>query len=389
MADRMPSSNVPPLRRLAIVGASARAAAYSAIRAGYEVVICDLFADADLRVLGVEVSEADDYPNDFLGWLVEQSCDGWLYTGGLENFPALVDRMASCKKLLGNTGDQLSKARSPTALAKLFPKNFPPTLATSRGLPTDGSWLAKSYCGAGGSGVRVHTDSGSTQAPFYQKRIDGKQSSATFVANGKQATLLGVTEQLIGEPWTGADEFQYCGSITGLELSSSTLQLVERIGQTLAMEFGLQGIFGIDFILEDEQIWLLEVNPRWPASLELLEQAGQFSGIALHVAACWEEELPGESFLFPSEEILGKAILFTPSDICISKKFTSDCLTNRGTIEVPQIADIPNFGTIIPAGRPVCTVFATGENWAEVRGDLQGKIKRPFEGISTASQLNG
>ena len=36
-------------KKLAIVGASVRAAAFSALRAGFEVVAADLFADADLR----------------------------------------------------------------------------------------------------------------------------------------------------------------------------------------------------------------------------------------------------------------------------------------------------------------------------------------------------
>ena len=78
---------------LAIVGASVRAAAMSALRAGLAPVAVDLFADADLRAL-CPAERVTSYPRGLAEWLADAPAGAWLYTGGLENHPVLVASMA-------------------------------------------------------------------------------------------------------------------------------------------------------------------------------------------------------------------------------------------------------------------------------------------------------
>src|SRR6516164_4132875 len=88
---------------LLIFGASARAAAFSALRAGLRPWCADLFADADLqcRCPATRI-EGGQYPDT----LVEMSRNAppgpWMYTGGLENHPALVGRITKRHPLWGN-----------------------------------------------------------------------------------------------------------------------------------------------------------------------------------------------------------------------------------------------------------------------------------------------
>ena len=143
------------IRKLAIVGASARAAAFSAIRAGYEVVAADLFADADLARVAA-VTRISNYPEGLADWLAATECDAWMYTGALENYPDLVDRMAAIRPLLGNSGAPLRDVRDPMKLQLALTGAgmlFPETRTSPAGLPLDGSWLCKTYGGASGSGV--------------------------------------------------------------------------------------------------------------------------------------------------------------------------------------------------------------------------------------------
>jgi len=101
--------------KLLILGASARAAAQSALRAGCRRVwAADLFADADLRACA-EVVQVRDYPHG-LEAAISQAPDGpWMYTGALENHPRLVDRLARLHPLLGCPGSvapwETSKSR--------------------------------------------------------------------------------------------------------------------------------------------------------------------------------------------------------------------------------------------------------------------------------------
>src|SRR5262245_29259757 len=93
-------------RSLIVVGASARAAAYSAWRAGFAPLACDLFGDADLRRL-CPWSLARDYPAGLVATASQQPPCAWLFTGGLENHPSIVDDIARERPLLGNAGDIL------------------------------------------------------------------------------------------------------------------------------------------------------------------------------------------------------------------------------------------------------------------------------------------
>src|SRR5262245_17294409 len=97
---------------LILVGASVRAAAFSAARAGFQPYSIDLFADRDLAALGPAVKNSC-YPADFLPAIEAAPTTPWIYTGGLENYPRLVDRLAQSRPLLGNRGDVLRKVRDP------------------------------------------------------------------------------------------------------------------------------------------------------------------------------------------------------------------------------------------------------------------------------------
>src|SRR5437879_3212295 len=95
-----------------IVGASVRAAAYSATRAGLEPYAIDLFADRDLTAICPAVS-IERYPYDFLPQLAAAPRAPWIYTGGLENYPSLVDKLAAIRPLMGNSGCVLRAVRDP------------------------------------------------------------------------------------------------------------------------------------------------------------------------------------------------------------------------------------------------------------------------------------
>ena len=161
--ERPKNSCVKP--PLAIVGASTRSAAASAVRAGFQPFAADLFGDADLQRIAT-TTRIRPYPEGFLDWMRTVEPPGWMYTGALENYPELVDQMAWIAPLLGNPGDVLARIRSPWELAAALRTAgllFPETRDSAEGLPTDGSWLAKTYNGASGSGVRVFGGSGSEE----------------------------------------------------------------------------------------------------------------------------------------------------------------------------------------------------------------------------------
>src|SRR5262245_37770646 len=98
--------------RLLLFGASVRAAAFSALRAGLRPWCVDLFADADLSAIcPCQALPPAEYPRGFLRACADGPPGPWMYTGGLENRPALVDALARLRPLWGNAGRVLRRAR--------------------------------------------------------------------------------------------------------------------------------------------------------------------------------------------------------------------------------------------------------------------------------------
>src|SRR5438876_7708298 len=103
-----------PAESLLIFGASTRAAAFSALRAGLRPWCADLFADRDLaaRCTVVKVPPRN-YPHGFVELARQRKPGPWMYTGALENRRKLVGRISSIRPLWGNQGRALELCRSP------------------------------------------------------------------------------------------------------------------------------------------------------------------------------------------------------------------------------------------------------------------------------------
>src|ERR1700687_4838692 len=98
---------------LILFGASTRAAAFSALRAGLRPWCADLFADRDLRMRCAVLTPPGKYTDAFLDALRPAPPGPWMYTGGLENHPRLVREMSGLRDLWGNDAAVLARVRDP------------------------------------------------------------------------------------------------------------------------------------------------------------------------------------------------------------------------------------------------------------------------------------
>jgi predicted ATP-grasp superfamily ATP-dependent carboligase len=365
-------------QRIAIVGASVRAAAASAVRAGFQVAAADLFADADLSRIAT-ATRIESYPAGLHDWLKQLSPrpDAWMYTGALENYPDLVDAMSSVAPLWGNCGAVLRQVRSLSRVAEVLRRSallFPEARLSPVGLPRDGSWLAKTGRGASGGGVREFTENCPTSPDvFYQRRVAGLPYSATFVATHRETALLGVARQLIGEDWLGAREFQFGGAIGPGHLAHGLQEEIEKIGSALAQEFGLIGLFGVDLVIDGGQIWTIEVNPRYTASVEIIERGTSVHAISAHAYACQEGKIL-RSERQHSSMMHGKAILLAKRSMTVGAAFAESTLCDVEQHTWPALADIPSPGLTISRGHPVLTIFAESASADEVIKNLRNRV---------------
>jgi len=356
------------------------------VRAGFQPIAADLFADADLRRIAT-ATRISPYPEGFVDWLRVVESPGWMYTGALENHPELVDQLAWIAPLWGNPGDILARVRSPWELSKALTSAgllFPEISAKADDLPTNGRWLAKNYRGASGSGVREWKgDRSNLEGVFFQKQVGGTPCSAVFVAADGAARLLGVTRQLIGEPWLGAHGFQFAGSIGPWPISAAASDTIKRVGSVLVEQFDLLGLFGVDFMLNVDDVWTLEVNPRYTASVEIVERFSGVNAIAEHAAAfggpigserserAGASATPGGGEDISTRSACGKGILFARRNVVVSEAFAVWSLAEAAREPWPMLADVSPAGSLIEAGRPILTLFAEAEDVEAVEQQLR------------------
>ena len=359
---------------LLILGASARAAAFSALRLGLRPVCADLFSDADLASACPSTRiEPADYPEGLATFAAGIAPTRWLYTGAIENRPGLVDRISRRHELLGNSGETLRLVRDPRPLAEAVKDAglvAPEVRTEPAGLPEDGSWLIKPVASGGGRGIRPWLGDRlkSGRSVYYQERVEGLALAALFLGDEAGSRCLGITRQFVGRP---GNRFAYRGSLGPWPVVSEVRDGVERLGRAIASRFGLLGLFGVDLILRDGRPWPIEVNPRYTASVEVLEWALGRSLLADHLSV-FGENIDDRSALPDPEGFVGKAIVhadrpFVWARSGIDRPFDPDVL--------PEIADVPRPGTSFRAGDPVLTVFARGDSPGECRRELAVRVR--------------
>jgi predicted ATP-grasp superfamily ATP-dependent carboligase len=363
-----------------VVGTSARAAVHSLARAGYAAWAVDLFTDRDLRAPAARCP-FDAYPGAIPGLAEPFTAGPVLYTGGLENHPTVVAALAARRPLWGNPPAVLNLVRQPTFPSRVWAYTDEavrcPAVRPAEAEPRAGTWLVKPRRGAGGEGVRTYRPADPPPAPellYLQEFVAGEPMSALFVAGRGTARLLGVTEQLVGEPWLHARRFHWAGNVGPVSLPPATERTLREFGGAVATGAGLVGLFGVDFVLADGVAYPVEINPRYPASAEVIEHATGRAVVLDHAAACGAPTRTPPGHRPARHRVVGKAVYYAAHAIAFPAAGPWD--EREGPFDpwdLPAFADVPDAGSTIESGWPVLTMLEGGSTPAEVRGRLQSR----------------
>jgi len=379
-------------RSLLIVGASARAAAQSAAAAGYVVAAVDQFVDVDLRAAAVHVRRCERFPYDVLRLERDLPSFDWLYVGGLENYPALVERLAARRRLLGNDGPTLRRVRDVRRLAAWAHSaglDVPEVADGAASIELADGWLWKRKRSAAGLGVVAANSAAAGGDAFrrgcgyLQRFVPGVPCGGLFVGDGRAARLIGTARHLSVPAAAGSAPFRYGGSILTPTDEVGGADAWKRIGQLLVEEFSLRGLFGVDAVVGDDgRLWLLEVNPRPTASVELFERWSGESLIARHIEVCRKgyavdhrtaRDVTNARSTPPP---LGKQIVYSDRKDRMTPRVVDHWLARRDAAGRPEVADISPAGTLIDRDQPLATVFACGPTVEETAAALHIASRR-------------
>jgi uncharacterized protein len=345
--------------RILVVAVSARMLAQLAVADGYEVTALDRFGDVDLRAVAPGATASS---NDALASLAaDVDADAVVYGGGLENRPDLVEQLGHGRELLGTPPELLAAVRDPWAVAaaaRAAGARAPETRSiddlpeTAAGGGEHDGWLRKPRRGGGGRGVRGWAGGRLRATEILQRRVRGLSCSAVAIGDGRRAAVLGLTEQLHRAPG-----FQWTGNVAPPRLpGEERAELDGRLRAVcaeVAARFGVRGAFGVDAIWDGRQAWVLEVNPRPPAGLELFGP-GSF---AAHVRGARGLGLPIADTPPATTCARVKLVLFANHDLRAP---------DPGWWPAGLVRDIPHAGETIKRGAPVCTLISASAGAPEV-----------------------
>jgi uncharacterized protein len=325
-----------------------------------DVIAFDLFGDLDLRADRVVTRRS---LTALVDAAVAEAPGAVVYGASFENHPALVARLAERHALLGNPPDTLRAVRDPVQLgAALGDLPYPRTTVTP---PASGRWLRKPLRGGGGIRVQEWRGGALPSGTVLQERIEGIACSAAAVGDGKDAVILGLTEQLVGQRAFGVRGHRWCGNLAPPRMpAGELLRQARAICSRLAAAFTLRGLFGVDFVWDGERAWTVEVNPRATASLEAIETAYGVAVFDAHLRGC-AGELP--RIEAEPSGAAGKAVLFATEDVVVGDSLL---WLERG------VRDVPHPGERIAAGRPVCTVVTSAATPDEALAGLEDEAGR-------------
>ncbi|MBK5113697.1 MAG: ATP-grasp domain-containing protein [Candidatus Heimdallarchaeota archaeon] len=347
--------------KLLVVGFNARPIANSAVRAGHEIGVIDYFGDYDLLKLtkncfsvlrqkpGLVLHRPlHRRPAEYLYFLAEimsdeqGDFDGIILGSAFDRYPELVKQFKDIgPRVYANDSKKFALTRQKHKINEIAKKSgFEiPTLDSTETIQeliefaknSTFPLVTRGDGGGGGAGIKlwknltelkdyfVSKDRADEKIIWIQEHIEGIDASSTVNCLKKEVQLISINRQLIGDKNLRApSEFAYSGNIIPLNYQShkENSSLEERHLESirkLFLNLQLRGSNGVDFVIKDEKLFFMEVNPRFQGSIECVQYATGHNLVKLHLDAFHnvKHELP-EKPNYKQSSV--KGILFSDSE---------------------------------------------------------------------------
>jgi|GEM_PF-2125865 predicted ATP-grasp superfamily ATP-dependent carboligase len=350
--------------------------------------------------------------------------------GGTENYASLIHELAANHHWCGITGDSLLSLRDPQILFEIARqsglkapltyshKTHPNRQSFARVVAEfdkNSVWLWKTANKGGGLGVsKIQSESefayffAENQTDFLQQFIPGAPYGATIIisANGHAewvgaCRLLPASERLqhldiqivsnhgsverVVTSYEPREDFPFlfAGAVGPCRISTCIQEQLLRFAEACFRTFGIRGWFQVDFIVDEaEQSWVLEVNPRWSATMEIYERTYGMSLTAKHLEA-WDICVAPTAVRQPEAGLVcWKDVIYADDDFLWTQTHLDrvDTLNTkyRAVYGWDLIADIPNSQQSFAPGMPIFSVLAMGKTSRDLfaaRSDAQAVLR--------------
>jgi predicted ATP-grasp superfamily ATP-dependent carboligase len=349
-------------KTLIIAATSARGYVQAAVACGYAVIVLDAFIDEETRAIAKQTFKLkfDDFALDAVHFkqifssINLAEVGGFLYGSLFDDCPDVLDWVAKRVPVIGNSADMFKQTKDFSFFALLDSLNIAhPEVQLD--FPDDPErWLSKQIGGCGGmhiqsAGLKLKSDFDKTylQQAYFQEKWAGTPTSMLFVADGNTAHLIGFNQQLVAP--SKSLPYRFAGAVGNVALQPNIHKEFEHAAQKLTSALHLCGICSLDAIIDGEDVWVLELNPRLSATFNLYENL-----LPLHLQGC-AGHLPNMSVKTNISH--AQLILYAEVVLGIPKNFAWPIWA----VDIPTV-ESDTSGVKIDQHMPICSVLASAES---------------------------
>ena len=215
---------------------------------------------------------------------------------------------------------------------------------------------------------------------ILQEFISGINLSSSVLSTKSDAKTIINTRLLTERDFENKNSFIYIGNI--LPLTSKSImadvndiddinKTMNKTSENLIREFNLVGSNGVDYILNENGLYIIEINPRLQGTFECAELSLGINMLDAHIKAC-----KGELIKIPQvKKYSYKKIIYSPARMKYEK------------IDLDNIYDLPHIGSITEKSQPLLTIIDKDDDFEKLFEKVESASKK-VNSIAKKGQLS-
>jgi hypothetical protein len=360
------------MKKLLLIGINTRSMLNSALKLNYEIYSTSYFSTSDMPtiknqkiILNEKYDEScglfeDNFNSENILEISKDYIDEVDYIIPISGVSPSDFKKKDQKKILGTTDVEnienkykfYKKIKNSILTPETFKiKDIADAFEINKNYP-ETKFILKPLKGSGGYNINLLSEDIELNNEEYiiQEYIDGINLSSSILANKNNMQILTHSRLLTVNDISESNSFKYIGNILPLTKQSIITETKdikeitnkqEIICEELAKKFNLIGSNGIDYILNENGLYALEINPRLQGTYECIEKSFGINMLDAHIKTC-----QGQTIEIPKAEYYSyKKIIYSPTRMKYNE------------INENNIFDLPHVGSITEKGEPLLTII--------------------------------
>ena len=227
-------------------------------------------------------------------------------------------------------------------------------------------FILKPIQGSGGYDVNLLNNDSNIQLNdnefIMQEYVEGINLSSSILKSSNNVEIVTNSRLFTINDYKHNNDYRYVGNITPLtkEILGENIPNINEISKKLAKKFNLVGSNGIDYIYNENGLYVIEINPRIQGTFECVEKSFGINMLDKHIKSSLGDNVKIPEAMYYSY----KKIIYAPKRVKYSP------------IDLNNIYDLPHIGSITEKEEPLLTIIDKSKSLKDVckKVELTSKI---------------